>query len=201
LLVLALAIGGARAADVGETLALCQDEDAKSSARMAACTAIIENASISENLRAEALLNRALTHMDADAYDKAIVDLDQAIPLNPDYRVLHYTRGLAHQRSGTYAKALADLTTAHTLDPTDADVLEARARTYLLSGEPKLAIKDFDSAIKLDANDPDYFAGRGLAHERIGDTPAAMADYRRALRLDPSHEEATDGLKRLRDRA
>lgn len=188
------------AATTLDHLGRCQDEEILTGERIAACTIVLEDSSQQPDIRAEALLNRAIAQLAAGHRDKSFADLDMAIALNPEYSAPYFVRGGAHLDAGDAAKAVADLSVALRLNPANSDILETRGRAHLLGGANDLSLKDLDAAIALDAENADSYALRGLASERLKNAKAALADYQRALTIDPTHELAIEGTKRLRSK-
>lgn len=71
---------------------------------------------------------RGLAYLAKGDSDKALVDLDQALQLNPDLAYAYYARGVARYAMGDYDRAIADLRTVLSLDENsevreDAEVL------------------------------------------------------------------------------
>jgi tetratricopeptide (TPR) repeat protein len=60
--------------------------------------------------------NRGTAYNEKGDYDRAIVDLDQSIQLDPNYANPYSHRGYAYGRKGDYARGMADLNKALALN-------------------------------------------------------------------------------------
>ena len=94
---------GVRAAadDISERLGDCQDDEIDNHERGQICTRIIDDVSLPEDLRAEALVNCGIVYLEDDKPDLALADFEQAIAFNPSYPVAHAYRGKRTRRKGT----------------------------------------------------------------------------------------------------
>ena len=81
-----------------------------------ACTNIIDSHDEGYN-RAIAYMNRGVAYHLKGDYDRAIIDFDQAISLDPKYASSYNGRGYAYTRKGEYDRAIADLDQAIRLNP------------------------------------------------------------------------------------
>jgi len=136
--------------EIAQALARCQDEDRAAELRARACTFLIGNKSIEDDIRAEAFLNRGAAQQDAGDTDAAIADFTDAIRLNPGYPAPYAHRADAYQERGRLDLALADLTTVIGLLPDDADSYADRGDIHALLGNRERAIADFTAALKRD---------------------------------------------------
>jgi tetratricopeptide (TPR) repeat protein len=140
----------ASANEIAQALARCQDEDKAAEVRARACTVLIGNKSIEDDIRAEAFLNRGAAQQEAGDTDAAIADFTDAIRLNPSYPAPYAHRADAYQEKGRLELALADLTTVIGLLPDDADSYADRGDIHALLGNRERAIADFTAALKRD---------------------------------------------------
>lgn len=143
---------GARASaeDIAETLGDCQDDEIENDDRADICTRIIEDTSLPEDLRAEALVNRGIVHLEEKKPELALADFEQAIAFNPSYPAAHAYRGEAHLALEQFAKALADYDTAVSLDGSSADLRAFRGHVHRRMGNFDKARADFEAALKLE---------------------------------------------------
>jgi tetratricopeptide (TPR) repeat protein len=160
--------GGARASaeDVMEKLADCQDDEIDNEERAHLCTRLIEDTSLSEELRAEALVNRGIVHLEEDRLEAAIADFEQAIAFNPSYPAAHAYRGETHKAMGKLDKALADYDTAISLFTESADLYANRGDIHRLMGSFDKARGDFEAALKLEQGHEPASAGLKVLPEK-----------------------------------
>jgi tetratricopeptide (TPR) repeat protein len=99
-------------------------------------------------------------------FDRAMVDYDRAIELDPQNAVAYRNRAVAHCRQGDLEQALADFDRAIELDPEYAQAYGSRGNIYHQFGEYEKALEDYNKVIELHPNDPAAYywraAGRGL---------------------------------------
>jgi tetratricopeptide (TPR) repeat protein len=139
-----------RSDDVSERLGDCQDDEIENDERIEICTRIIEDMSLPEDLRAEALVNRGIVHLDDRKPDLALADFEQAIVFNPGYPAAHAYRGEAHKAMELFDKALADYDRAIALDGESADLYAFRGDVHRRMGVPDKARADYEAAIRLE---------------------------------------------------
>jgi tetratricopeptide (TPR) repeat protein len=144
--------GGARAAadDVLERLGDCQDDETENDDRIEICTRIIDDVSLPEDLRAEALINRGIVHLDERKAQLALADFEQAIAFNPEYPTAHAYRGEAHKAMDQFDKALVDYNRAIQLDATSADLYAFRGEVHRRMSTFDKARADYEAALRLE---------------------------------------------------
>lgn len=144
--------GGTRAAadDVLERLGDCQDDEIENEERAEICARIIEDVSLPEDLRAEALVNRGIVHLDERKPKLALADFEQAIVFNPGYPAAHAYRGEAHKALELFDRALADYDRAIALDGESADLYAFRGDVHRRMGALDKARADFETALRLE---------------------------------------------------
>ena len=141
----------ASADDVAERLGDCQDDEIDNDERVQTCTRLIEDTSLPEDLRAEALLNRGIVHLEERKPALALADFEQAIAFNPEYPTAHAYRGEAHKAMEQFDKALADYNRAIALDGSSADLYAFRGEVHRRMGTFDKAKSDFQTALKIEA--------------------------------------------------
>lgn len=100
----------------------------------------------------------------AGKYQRAIIDLDQAVALDPHNPVYHLWRGLAHRGIGEWAKALMDFSASIERQPDAAVAYFERAGICRKLGDFRGALADAKSLARLKPFEP---AGRELALELL----------------------------------
>lgn len=98
---------------------------------------------------AKSLSSRGAAYAMKGQIDRAIVDFDEAIRLDPKYADAFYNRGIAYAETGQYNRALADFDEAIRLNPKNADFFANRGSAYVIRGQHDRAIADYDEAIRL----------------------------------------------------
>jgi tetratricopeptide (TPR) repeat protein len=154
------------------------------------CTQTIESRQLSGKGLAFAFYKRGNAYYGKGDHDRAILDYDQAIRLNPSHANSHSNRGAAYARKGDYDRAIQDYDEAIRLNPNHADAFSNRGAAYARKRNYDRAIQDYDEAIRLNPNHANAFYARGNAHRRKGDYDRAIQDYDEAIRLNPNHANA-----------
>ncbi|WP_456776914.1 tetratricopeptide repeat protein [Bradyrhizobium sp. USDA 4369] len=152
-----------------------------------ACTAAIQQTSISPKDQAMALVVRAdALARRSGGLTSALKDLDRAIALDGKNARAYRLRGdLMREAGGDAAKAAADLSMAISLEPADAEAYELRGVIYTEQHRLDRALADYDQAIRLKPDYAQAYADRGVAFYLRGDNEKAVRDYDEAVRLDP----------------
>jgi tetratricopeptide (TPR) repeat protein len=93
--------------------------------------------------------DRSCLWIDAQNFERAIVDLDQAIFLAPKNAVLWLNRGIAHYKQLDYHNALTDFTIALNLNPRMSEAYANRAIVYMTLNDLGDAKIDIDRALQI----------------------------------------------------
>ena len=139
---------------------------------------------------AAALNNRGIAYQAKDAFDRAIVDYNEAIQHDPKSAAAFNNRGVAYQGKGEFDRAIADYNEAIRLDPRYAAAFNNRGNGYKAKGEFERAIEDYNEALRLDRKYAVAFNNRGNAYRAKGEFRRAIGDYDEAIRLDPKESGA-----------
>lgn len=148
-----LAGGSAFAADDGMQKCKSLDRYHDAMAAFYACDKALNHESLTETERAELLLARGEAAYFAGRFDMSLIDLDQALKLNPKLNAAYYRRAWARMRTNHYPDALQDLTILLSEEPDNADALYAIGYFYQGTTEWKSkAMPALKRALELDPN-------------------------------------------------
>jgi tetratricopeptide (TPR) repeat protein len=152
--------------------------------------------------------NRGSTFFALKQYDKALLDYDKAIQLNPNLASAYMNRGSLYSVLKKYDKALADHNKAiqinsqstilssnigqtNELSTEDAMSYYNRGIDFYVQGNYKDAIADFDNAIKINPELVEAYTNQAAAIiAQKGDLNKAQALLTKAIQLDPQHASA-----------
>jgi tetratricopeptide (TPR) repeat protein len=123
-------------------------------------------------------------------FPQAIVNLDEAIRLDPDDAQAHDIRGNAFDETGVFDGALADYEAAIRIDPNNPVFFHDRAVLWRRKGDLDQAIVDLDRAIRFSFSDPNLYCDRGLVWYEKGSQARAIADFNNAMKLDANFAAA-----------
>lgn len=122
----------------------------------------------------------------ATSVDEAMVHLDEALRLNPDYPEAHDNRGLALQLLGRDDEAIAEHASALRLEPAFPEAHNNLGSALQRLGRLAEAADQYREVIRLRPESPQGFANLGNALLEMDRPKEALAAYDRASRLDPS---------------
>ena len=138
--------------------------------------------SLTLNLRAASLVCGC--YGNKSDLNRAVVDLTDAIRLNPKYADAYNGLGAVYANRGEYDKAIADFNEAIRLDPKDAEVYFSGGTAYHDKGEYDAAIADYTEAIRFNPKDADITFITVASHtRRKTDKAKAEADFAQAKKL------------------
>ena len=127
---------------------------------------------------------------DLGQYEKAILDYNKAIEINPHDKEAYVNRGANYSDLGQYEKAILDYNKALELDPEYADAYVNRGVAYFELKDFDKSLEDLSKAIKLDSTEKIYFNNRGELYHKLGRYDEALKDYDKSLALDPNYKNA-----------
>jgi tetratricopeptide (TPR) repeat protein len=131
-------------------------------------------------------LDRAKTHLRAEAFDEAIAAYTEALQVDPQNAVTLADRGLAFYAMGDLRSALSDYDQAIAIDP---GLETARLRRGIAYGEGAgqldRAIADFTRAIEISPQSIDAHLARGFMYAAMRKWDEAIGDYGRVIEAHP----------------
>jgi tetratricopeptide (TPR) repeat protein/drug/metabolite transporter superfamily protein YnfA len=134
----------------------------------------------------EGYLNRGQYYTDNDIFDKAMVDYESTLRLNPKSTLAYINRGNVYGRKGVYDKALENYGKAIELTPGASKIYLNRGNVYGLQGDIPASIVDFTRAIELERNYLDAYVNRGISYSKLRDFDNALIDFNMALQINPN---------------
>ncbi len=152
-------------------------------------TSLIETRDAPADLKADALVNRGVTHRQSGNTNAALADYKTVItmtdaPTNQKAQAL-VNRGVAYGLLGDTAAALADYTAViKMMDGPDDQIAKAlfnRGVTYGQLGNADAKLADYTAVIALPGAPAELIArallNRGLTRRQLGDPDASLADF------------------------
>ncbi len=133
---------------------------------------------------------RANEELSANDPKAALILLDKAILLQPEFFEALNNRGNVKFGLGDLPGAISDYARAIELQPDHANAFVGRGNVKSALGDLSGAISDYDRAIELQPNNAAAFNNRGNVKSDLGDLPGAISDYDRAIELQPDYADA-----------
>jgi tetratricopeptide (TPR) repeat protein len=119
-------------------------------------------------------------------YNQAILTLDRAVGLRPEFADGYLLRGRAYVREYKTEPAIDDFTRVLDLRSNDTQALLNRALAYMDLNDYRSAIADADTALRIDPTLSQAYNVRGMAVRTLGDWRKALQDFTRAVEIDPN---------------
>jgi tetratricopeptide (TPR) repeat protein len=159
--------------------------DASIEQQISGCTALIDSGRGNAHGLSEALYNRGNAYATTGDFNRAIMDYDQAIQLNPTMANAYDNRGRAYSEQNQIERAISDYNEAIRLDPNSAVALHNRCWARVVMGHLADALSDCDESLRLNPNNAATLGTRGFVYLKAGAFDKAIVDYDAALQNDP----------------
>jgi len=157
------------------------------SLKISACTRILTSANLNDQTRSFAHYNLGLGLLLKNDFDRAIVEFNETLRVDPNNLRAINSRGNAWRGKGDDDDAIADYNEAIRRDPTFAYPYNGRASVYYDRGEYDRAIDDFSQVIRFNPTLAAPYNNRAQALRDKGEFDRAIADADDALRRDPTN--------------
>jgi len=185
-LVTAAAFGASAVLAAEGAAEACRTEVRHPGFRIDACTdALVPLPPDDRATRAEFLRYRALARRAVGAVDEALVDLDEAIGLQPDHAGAWLIRAAIRADLGRVDAALRDVEEAQALSPRSPQVWRRKGVLLDQKSEFDHAYAALNRALELDPRYAEAFFDRGDLLRREGYLAEATADLTTAIELAP----------------
>jgi tetratricopeptide (TPR) repeat protein len=142
----------------------------------------------SENVAAH--LEAAAAYYANGEYDKAIIELEKVIELEPDNADAYTNLALSYFKNGDYENAVTTWTEVIKFNPAEAAPYYERGMSYFNLKKYEQAITDLTQAIDLDPTNADAYKVRGKSYAFMKNYEQAITDFTQTIKLDPTSDEA-----------
>jgi tetratricopeptide (TPR) repeat protein len=184
-LALVLSVASARAAS-DKDRADCE-QMTKPNLKVSACARILSGANLPNDVKVLGHHHLGVGLLLQNNFDRAIVEFNEALRIDPTYVRSLNSRGNAWRGKGEIDNAIADYNEAIRRDPNFAFPYNGRASAYIDKGDFDRAIDDFSQVIRLDPTLAAPYSNRAMAWRGKGDFDRALADADEGLRRDPKN--------------
>lgn len=138
-------------------------------------------------------IERGQTYLKTGEWEKAYLDFDEVIRLEPNNAEAFRFRGASHYKMGDSELAIKDYSQAIKLDPNNSDLHLNRGILQADSGDTDAALVDLNEAIRLDPSNAMAYHMRAKVHAEAwfdGDSiDQATDDFEKAIELNPDNPE------------
>ncbi|WP_063757743.1 ATP-binding protein [Streptomyces fulvoviolaceus] len=148
---------------------------------------LLDRAGLDAFGRAEAHCVRGQELRSKGEHDRALVEYDRALVLNPESAEAYHGRGVTRRRAGDAVAALVDFDRADELHPDNVRIIFDRGEVLRTLGRHEEAAEAFDRVLALDPTHEVAWASRAYSKHSLGDDDGALADFDRALEIDDEY--------------
>ncbi|MDX1706990.1 MAG: tetratricopeptide repeat protein [Desulfobacterales bacterium] len=143
--------------------------------------------------KAKKKFDAAMTQFASQSFDKSIDLFNEAIAVDPEFKMAIKSRGAAYMRLGNIPDALADFNRVIELDPQNAQAYHLRGLAYEKAGEYTEALTDLSKAIEINPEYGAAYYSRANLYAKIGDTDQAAEDAAMVTQLTEVNIETFGG--------
>jgi tetratricopeptide (TPR) repeat protein len=149
--------------------------------------------------RKAAHMEKGRHYLVAQSYEKARVEFQNALQIDPKYALAYYELGVTEEKLGHLPQAVQAYTNAIDLTPQHdyLDATTALAKLMAMYGAPERAQELIKVALQKHPDQPELLALRAVARKQLKDLAGAIADAERATQLAPRNEDAIAALAGL----
>ncbi|MGC9357240.1 MAG: tetratricopeptide repeat protein [Anaerolineae bacterium] len=140
---------------------------------------------------AEDHLEQGRTYAEQGELDKAIVEFEKAIALDPNNATLHNDLAAAYYQQGRIDEAVATWEQALEIDSELADTHYNLGLVYAGQGKLDEAITKWEETLQIDPNYANAHKNLGIAYTEQGRLEEAVAEFETYLQLKPDAEDRT----------
>jgi len=143
--------------------------------------------------------DQAIAYENDGKYEEAVMELKEALIINPDFYLAHYNLGHVYDKQNKYEEAASEFIKAIKIKP---DYYQAHFNLgieYATLNKTDLALQEFENVVSIK---PDFAAGyknMGVLYEHMGQLQNAKNAYQKAVELEPS-ESNKSLLKKIKEK-
>jgi tetratricopeptide (TPR) repeat protein len=133
-------------------------------------------------------LQKSQTYYDQQNYDKARIELRNALQIDPKYVEARYLSGRVAEKRGELREAVGQYQAAIDENAKFMPARAAMARLYLLGGLPEKATELVDAGLKDEPQNPALLTVRAAVQAQVGRVVPALEDAEASYKLAPNDE-------------
>ena len=136
---------------------------------------------------AEFFNSSGLAYNETRQYDKAIVDFNKAIALNPKLEEAYNNLGLTYCDAGMLDESVKTLNEAIRLNPKMDKAYYNMGNTFAKAGDYNKAIDWYNKAVGLNADYADAYNNIGNSYAAMKDYAHAIESYKKVIEINPQN--------------
>jgi len=179
----ALALAAAAAVHGADIEPACGSVTGNPELAIKVCTRLIEFGSLERRDLAKAYFARGSEWANQGNHERAVLDLDMAIELDPKVPSYYLNRALSLSERGDHERAAVDYGAAIKLAPNDVRMYLGRAVEWTVLGDYKRAQADYEEVISRQPRDMTGYFGRGRVRFYAGNFMQSASDFTRSHQL------------------
>ncbi len=159
-----------------------------------------------DNKNSNVLYLLGTAYVQQGLFEKAILNLDKSIELNPDNSHSYNVKGIALNSLKKFNDAIVNYKKAIKLKPDNFQAFNNMGISFKAIQNFEEALFNYKEALRLNPNYVEAFKNYGNVFSLMGNFEEALFNYKEALRLNPNYVEALRGqastladLKRLEE--
>lgn len=138
-------------------------------------------------VRPELYNNLGALYADQGRYQDAILNLNQALMLRPNYFMALLNRAVAYSKQGNINQALVDFSHAEQLNPHSPLLYLNRGLAEFAAGYYEPAAQDYSQLMALQPDNARAYLERGRAMVKMEAYQNALDDFEQAIALNPNY--------------
>jgi tetratricopeptide (TPR) repeat protein len=137
-------------------------------------------------IKAATKLKNAIAYETTGKYESALMSLDEALAIQPDYIDAWIVKGVIQGKLGKCKEALQCYDKIIQIDPHFADAYRLKAATYTALNQHEKSVECFQKAVDLDPNNLEYRLSLAIAYQRLKRFEDALKVYESAKEQRPT---------------
>lgn len=147
-----------------------------------------------EPIAAEAPTNLGAAYFTAGRTDEAVVQLRNALDMDPGFTYAHLFLGRALSQQERHDEAVEHFEQVIDDQPDNADAHHHLGYALAKLGRSDEAVAHYSEVVRLQPDNADARFNLGVLHDVAGRTAEAVREYRAAIAIRPSYAEARNNL-------
>ena len=137
----------------------------------------------------------AIRQYNSGLFREAILDLNDVVQIDPEYKDAAYLLGLCYANLNRYEEAIPLFRDILDREPYDVRILTSLAYAYLKQNKLQEAADTYEKLASISPANPQVWVDLGDIYRTLGDHQKAQQAYIKALEMDADNEDAAYELQ------